>query len=303
MEQREMALAEGGDKYEEAHGRLLQSSVARTWSGVFAEFRLHASARSDAFVQPVTEISMVLRGEGVVRRRASGEILTTHAGPGVIWFCPAGEPIDCVEMVEGTLEVLHLFLQPDALLDYATERGFVSTATQSLRYIGGFSDPLLEQIGRAILSEMRAETAAGSLLVESLCSSLAARLLYSYSNSFLDVAPRSSRVGKLDPRRLNRVFEYINANLGDELDIRGMASAAHLSRFHFARAFKASTGQTPYQYVNAKRLARAKELLSRNQPLGEIALALNFSSQANFTRAFRREFGITPGRYREQISD
>jgi hypothetical protein len=58
-----MALAEGGDKYEEAHGRLLQSSVARTWSGVFAEFRLHASARSDAFVQPVTEISMVLRGK------------------------------------------------------------------------------------------------------------------------------------------------------------------------------------------------------------------------------------------------
>jgi len=156
-----MALAEGGEKYEEASGRLLQSSAARTWPGLLAEFRLHASARSDAFVQPVTEISMVLRGEGLVRRRASGETLTTHAGPGVIWFCPAGEPIDCVELVQGTLEVLHLYLQPDALLDFATERGFVGTATQSLRYIGGFSDPLLEQIGRAILAETQDETAAG----------------------------------------------------------------------------------------------------------------------------------------------
>jgi len=62
-----------------------------------------------------------------------------------------------VELVQGTLEVLHLYLQPDALLDYATERGFVSTATQSLRYIGGFIDPLLEQMGRAILAEMQAE--------------------------------------------------------------------------------------------------------------------------------------------------
>ena len=295
-----MALAEGGDKYEEAPGRLLQSSAARTWSGLFAEFRSHASARSDAFVQPVTEISMVLRGEGLVRRRASGETLTTHAGPGVIWFCPAGEPIDCVELVQGTLEVLHLYLQPDALLDYAAERGFVSTATQSLRYIGGFSDPLLEQMGRAILAEVQAETAAGSLLVESLCGSLAARLLYSYSNSPLDV--RSSRVGRLDSRRLNRVLEYIHAHLGDELNIRGMACAVHLSRFHFARAFKASTGQTPYQYVNAKRMERAKALLVQDRPLGEIALTLNFSSQANFTRAFRREFGITPGQYRDQSS-
>ena len=296
-----MVLAEGGNKYEEAPGRLLQSSAARTWSGLLAELRLHARARSDAFVQPVTEISMVLRGEGLVRRRASGETLTTHAGPGVIWFCPAGEPIDCVELVQGTLEVLHLYLQPDALLDFATERGFVGTATQSLRYIGGFSDPLLEQIGRAILAETQAETAAGPLLVESLSSSLAARLLYRYSNSSPDVAAGSSRVGKLGARRLNRVLEYIHARLGDELDIRGMASAAHLSRFHFARAFKASTGQTPYQYVNAKRLARAKELLVQNQPLADVARTLNFSSQANFTRAFRREFGITPGRYREQI--
>jgi len=97
-------------------------------------------------------------------------------------------------------------------------------------------------------------------------------------------------------------LEYIHAHLGEALDVRGMASTANLSRFHFARAFKASTGQTPYQYVSAKRLAQAKVLLAQNRPLAEIALALNFSSQTNFTRAFRRAFGITPGQYREQIS-
>jgi AraC family transcriptional regulator len=295
-----MTVAKAGDKYEVARARLLQSSAHRGWSGVSAEFRLHVSGRADAFVQPVTEVSMVFGGEALVRRRDSGETHSTHAGPGVIWLCTAGQQIDWLEMEQGALEILHLYLGPDALLDYATERGFQGAATQSLRYT--VSDPLLEQIGRAILAEMQAETAAGSLLVESLCSSLSARLLQSHSMSPLDIAARLSRVGKLDPRRLSRVLEYVHANLGDELDIRGMASAASLSRFHFARAFKASTGQTPYQYVSAKRLAQAKVLLAQNQPIAEIALALNFSSQANFTRAFRREFGITPGRYREQKS-
>jgi AraC family transcriptional regulator len=292
-----MTLANARDKYEVGPGRLLQSSGPRGWSSVFAEFRLHVSGRADTFVQPVTEISMVLRGEGLVRRRDSGETHTTHARPGVIWLCSAGQQIDWLEMEQGVLEILHLYLRPDALLHYATERGFQGAATQSLRYT--VSDPLLEQIGRAILAEMQAETAAGSLLVESLGSSLSARLLQSHSTSPLDIAARLSSAGKLDSRRLSRVLEYIHARLGDALDIRGMASAANLSRFHFARAFKASTGQTPYQYVSAKRLAQAKVLLAQNQPLAEIALALNFSSQGNFTRAFRREFGITPGRYRE----
>ena len=295
-----MKLADSGEKYEAAPGRLLQSSAARGWSGLFAEFRVHERARADAFIQPVTEVSMVFRGEGLVRRRDLGETRTTHAGPGVIWLCPAGYPIDWLEMEHGTLEILHLYLRPDALLDYATERGFRGNVTQSLRYT--VSDPLLEQMGRAILDEMKTETAAGSLLVESLCGTLAARLLHSHSTSAQDVPARSPRTGKLDTRRLSRVLQYIHANLGESLDISGMATTANLSRFHFARAFKASTGQSPYQYVSAKRLAQAKVLLAQGQPLADIALALKFSSQANFTRAFRREFGVSPGRYREQTS-
>lgn len=295
-----MTLANSGDKYEVGPGRLLHSSAPRCWSSMFAELRLHESGgHADAFVQPITEISMVFRGEGLVRRRDSGETHTTHAKPGVIWLCSAGQQIDWLEMEQGELEILHLYLRPDAVLAYANERGF-QTAMQSLRYTVG--DPLLEQMGRAILAEMQAETAGGLLLVDSLYGSLIARLLQSHSTSPLDITTRLSNVGKLDPRRLSRVLEYIHAHLGDALDIRGMATTANLSRFHFARAFKGATGQTPYQYVSTKRLERAKAMLAQNQPIAQIALALNFSSQANFTRAFRREFGITPGQYREQKS-
>ncbi len=107
----------------------------------------------------------------------------------------------------------------------------------------------------------------------------------------------------LDRRRLTRVREYIAANLEGDLTIAQLANVACLSRFHFARAFKTAVGQPPHQYVSAHRLERAKEMLMRgDQPLLDIAIALNFSSQANFTRAFRVGTGMTPGQFRRDFA-
>jgi AraC family transcriptional regulator len=107
----------------------------------------------------------------------------------------------------------------------------------------------------------------------------------------------------LDRRRLTRVKEYIAANLEGDLTIVQLAKVASLSRFHFARAFKTAVGQSPHQYVSAHRLERAKELLRvGDQSLLDIAIALNFSSQGNFTRAFHQSTGLTPGQYRRSFT-
>jgi AraC-like DNA-binding protein len=106
----------------------------------------------------------------------------------------------------------------------------------------------------------------------------------------------------LERHRLSRVLDYIDANLEGELTLDRLAGIACLSRFHFARAFKAAVGQSPHQHVSAKRLERAKELLIRgNQSLIDIALTLSFSCQASFTRAFRQATGLTPGQYRRSF--
>jgi len=87
-----------------------------------------------------------------------------------------------------------------------------------------------------------------------------------------------------------------------DLVITPLAKVASLRRFHFARAFKAAVGKSPHQYVSARRLERAKELLTRgDQSLLDIAIALSFSSQANFTRAFHKGAGRTPGQYRRNF--
>ena len=95
-----------------------------------------------------------------------------------------------------------------------------------------------------------------------------------------------------------RVVDYIQANLEGDIRLEELANIACLSRFHFVRAFKAATGTSPYRYVADLRIERAKTLLRLGQlSLVEIAVELNFSSQATFTRAFRKATGHTPGQY------
>ena len=102
---------------------------------------------------------------------------------------------------------------------------------------------------------------------------------------------------------MSRVKEYIEANLEEDIAITPLAKVASLSRFHFARAFKTAVGKSPHQFVSGHRLERAKVLLRReSQSLLNIAVALNFSSQANFTRAFRKGTGMTPGQYRRSFA-
>lgn len=63
------------------------------------------------------------------------------------------------------------------------------------------------------------------------------------------------------------MLDYIEENLEGDLTIDSMASIAHLSRYHFARAFRQAMGQSPHRYVSVKRLERAKALLIQSECL------------------------------------
>jgi AraC family transcriptional regulator len=79
-----------------------------------------------------------------------------------------------------------------------------------------------------------------------------------------------------------------------------MAAVARLSSYHFARQFRAATGLPPHQFVLARRVDRARQLLQGgdDSPLAQVAARAGFSDQSQFTRHFKRLVGVTPGRFR-----
>ncbi|NWA23467.1 AraC family transcriptional regulator [Pseudomonas gingeri] len=102
-------------------------------------------------------------------------------------------------------------------------------------------------------------------------------------------------------RRL--LVEYIDSQLGQPLSLGELAGLCALSEYHFARMFRTSFGLPPHQYVLARRLTRARELLrATHQPLGEIALACGFASASHFNNRFRQILGATPGDYRQAFA-
>jgi AraC family transcriptional regulator len=107
--------------------------------------------------------------------------------------------------------------------------------------------------------------------------------------------------GGLTPRQLSRIEDYVRANISKEVSLAGLANLVGLSRYHFSRAFKKSTGLAPYQFVIAKRVECAKELLSKRQlSILEVATAVGFNNPLQLNRAFRRLVGSAPSAFRQR---
>jgi AraC family transcriptional regulator len=97
---------------------------------------------------------------------------------------------------------------------------------------------------------------------------------------------------------MDRVMAFIDENLGEELCLGALAGVACVSRFHFARMFRLSTGYSPMAYVRRRRIERAcLEASRRSRKMSELAAELGFCDQSHFTRIFRRIMGVTPGQY------
>jgi AraC family transcriptional regulator len=220
-----------------------------------------------------------------------------------VWLSPPGLQEGSLDIAEDMSGVLHIYLPLSHFSPGNLAINIDESAIGALSYESAFEDPLLAEIGFAVASELEAETSAGSLLVEGLATSLAARLVQKCIGVSSGRSIVSFASGALDRRRLQRVLDHIEANLEGDLTLDLMASIACLSRYHFARAFKQAVGKPPHRYVSARRLDRAKALLMQgDRSLVDIALALSFSDQASFTRAFRQATGQTPGQFRQRFA-
>jgi len=289
-----MALVTHGDEKYQNSEKLAGTSY---WSALSIEHRKFEAGRQATPVPICTELVMLLSGGGVVCRAGNGEVQKSLARPGMSYLVPVGTQESHLELSD-RMECLHLYLPP-TLLDQSALADFdIDPAKVEIAYAHGLADQVLFHICsplRDLLHRPRQPTDA--LFVEGIQVALAAHLLGHYT---IDRWRPPEKSPSLDPRRLQRVLDYIEASLGLDIRLDGLAAQACLSPYHFSRLFREATGLSPHRYVIDRRVQAARQELARsNFSLVEIALQFGFGSQANFTRVFRKATSLTPGQYRE----
>jgi len=94
------------------------------------------------------------------------------------------------------------------------------------------------------------------------------------------------------------VLLYIDANLTDELNAEILANTAGFSTYHFCRVFQWYVGYSVMEYVRLRRLAFAASELSSGRKLIDIAMDYGYETHSGFSKAFKRQYGVSPERYR-----
>jgi AraC-like DNA-binding protein len=106
---------------------------------------------------------------------------------------------------------------------------------------------------------------------------------------------------RLAPWQVRRVTEYMREQLPRQIELRELASLVGQSQWHFCRAFKASTGVSPYQLQLDERVKMVQRLLLNSEtPLDAVAQATGFGDAMHLIRTFKKRAGQTPGVWRRE---
>ena len=148
------------------------------------------------------------------------------------------------------------------------------------------TDEVLRLLAQVLLADLRAGSPDGAAATERAAMALVGRLLL---REHKDLAAAAEGP-------MARVRAHIDAHLPGTLTLEQLADVAGMSLFHFCRVFRDSLGETPHQYILARRMEQAQRLLwARNgTSMLEIALACGFGSSSHFSAQFKRHTGQTP---------
>ena len=101
---------------------------------------------------------------------------------------------------------------------------------------------------------------------------------------------------------IEQSLSFIEEHLAEEISTEELANTVGLSPFYFQRLFKRLVNKSVQEYVKLRRLARVIENLGDSERrILDVALDYGFSNHANFTRAFKETYGITPEDYRRDL--
>lgn len=225
----------------------------------------------------------------------TGEIFTLRPGNVVLLPQNSAHRLSYVDnestcIVCGTLRLQH---SARYFLTSLPETLFVAPVNHSVEYNWlREAIPFLQQESRSAMPG-----------VDALCSQICATFFTLAVREWIaQVNTEKNILSLLLHPRLGAVIQQMMEMPGHAWTVESLASIAHMSRASFAQLFRDVSGTTPLAVLTKLRLQIAAQMFSREMlPVVVIAESVGYASESSFHKAFVREFGCTPGEYRERV--
>jgi AraC family transcriptional regulator len=229
-------------------------------------------------------LAISLRGDATLEQIENGRSVWRGPAPGSIVLLRSGDPTDW--HLDGPFQMLHIYM---ANTPSSLEHLYMKLARP-------FRDPVLFQLARSVslaLTESGGNAAYMTPLLDSVQRCFRERY-------FEQLVPRPACEAQgLTGFARNAVMAFIQDHLATDLRSEDLAREAKLSVGHFNRAFRASFGFSPRQYILEQRIARAAALLSSSElKIVAIARLCGFSGANHLASEFRKRMGVSPSVYR-----
>jgi len=248
-------------------------------------------------VEPMTHHVIMTYPTGVQRleRRTGKSVATGSARSGVVTIIPAGSSARWD--IPGAVDVIQLYL-PHATLERVA-READAPAPGDLLERTGHPDVVTSGLLMSAADVLEGNAALDALFRQRLADLLATRLLAEHTGVPTTFEPI---MGGLSPHALRRAIERLHSDSDTDVSLAALAADAGLSRFHFCRAFKESTGLSPHAWLRQQRLEQAMNMLRDTEAsIESVARELGYASQTAFAAAFRRLTGETPSDWRRRM--
>lgn len=247
-------------------------------------------------VGPMTH-HVIMAYTGSVQRMQRRSQRSTAIGtlrPGVVIIIPEGSSSRWV--IPKPVDIVALYL-PHASLDRIAGEAGIATPIELLERTAQ-PDPITSRLLLSASDFLDGNQALDTLFRQQLMDLLATRLLAAHTGSPATVQPNK---GGLAPKALLRALERLRSDSDTDVSLAALAAEAGLSRFHFCRAFKESTGLSPHAWLRQHRLDQAMHMLrDSDASVMSVAAALGYASQTAFAAGFRKLTGETPSDWRRR---
>jgi AraC-like DNA-binding protein len=202
--------------------------------------------------------------------------------------------------MRAAVDTLAFYVPRRSLDRIAEEQGLRRPIILRSTYGNPADDPVIGHLGECLLPAIHRPEQTNRLFTDYASLAMITHLATSYGDCPAWAAPRRGGLAAWQERRAK---ELLMTHLDGNILLEELARECRLSRSHFIRAFRTTTGMPPHKWLLERRIELAQDLLRTSaQSLEAIAFRCGFADQSHFTRTFSKLAGISPGEWRRQRS-